>query len=147
MATQRRIGPSRATTPSSPGFFKAIALAVIASWLILSVKADTVAVEINPVSDKFSTKKDPDMPGYPDFHVLAKDKLHVWNDTTLSLTATKPLPGIYQARVGVANGYDDFLLLSNSLSLLYCPSLSYCPLLSANCYSVWQAWFFNNNKL
>ena len=60
--------------------------------------------EVNPVSPKHQTHPDPDMPGLPDFNVLAKDKLSVWDDQRLSLTTERFMPGIYQARVGIANG-------------------------------------------
>jgi hypothetical protein len=60
--------------------------------------------EVNPISPKHQTHPDDDMPGLPDFNVIAKDKLSVWDDERLSLMTTRYMPGIYQARVGVANG-------------------------------------------
>jgi hypothetical protein len=61
--------------------------------------------EINPVWKKFRTVPDNDMPGYPEWSVLAKENLSSWDDETWTLTTTKLMPGMYPARLGVANGY------------------------------------------
>jgi hypothetical protein len=61
--------------------------------------------EINPVWEKFRTVPDDDMPGYPEWSALAKDNLSSWDDETWTLRTTKLMPGIYPARLGLANGY------------------------------------------
>jgi len=65
---------------------------------------DSMPQEINPVTPKFKTVKDPDMPGYPDFRVIAEDNLASWDDNRLELTTTKFMPGMFQTRLGLANG-------------------------------------------
>jgi hypothetical protein len=61
--------------------------------------------EVNPVSAKFMTRPDPGMPPPMDFNVLAKRSLSSWDDDKLTLTSEMFLPGQFQARVPIANGY------------------------------------------
>ena len=59
---------------------------------------------VNPIAPKFSTVPDRGK-SMPDFSVTAKVQLSTWNDTELSLETTRRLPGVYYARVPIANGY------------------------------------------
>jgi hypothetical protein len=61
--------------------------------------------EVNPVAPKFMTKPDPDMPPLVDFSVMSKYNLSSWDDEALALTSKIFLPGQFQARVPIANGY------------------------------------------
>lgn len=61
--------------------------------------------DINPVWEKFGTKADHDMPGYPEWSVLAKHNLSSWDDENWILSSTEPLQGMFPANRGLANGY------------------------------------------
>ena len=62
-------------------------------------------IEIVPVKPKFRTIPDPDMPPQLDFSVLSATNLSSWDDEAMALTSTLFIPGQYQARVPIANGY------------------------------------------
>jgi hypothetical protein len=76
--------------------------------------------EINPVSPKFTTTPDPGMPPPVDFNVMSKRNLSWWDDEELVLTSEIFLPGQFQARVPIANGYvwSYFILLGLYLDTL-----------------------------
>lgn len=77
---------------------------------------DGVPQEINPVTPKFKTVKDPDMPGYPDFGVGAVQSLSSWDDERMVLTTKRFVPGVFQTRLGLGNG------------LVFCYSLLVFPI-------------------
>ncbi len=53
----------------------------------------TIRGEVNPVSEKFATIGDPDMPGLPNFSVLSKDNLSHWEPDSLIMITTRFIPG------------------------------------------------------
>jgi hypothetical protein len=61
--------------------------------------------EINPAWEKFATIPDDDMPGYPDWNVLAKNNLSSWDDGTWTMTVTEMFQHTYQSYHGITNGY------------------------------------------
>jgi hypothetical protein len=61
--------------------------------------------EVNPVSPKFSTIPDADMPGVPNFFVTSKDNLSHWDPNQLIMATSKIMPGISLAGFPIANGY------------------------------------------
>lgn len=88
--------------------------------------ADGVPKEINPVTPKFKTLNDKDMPGYPDFSVGlgVKDNLASWDDEHLVLRTRRFLPGMFQTRLGLGNGLVFFLLLFHNASSSSSPQVS-----------------------
>jgi len=88
--------------------------------------ADIIARgEINPVAQKFATVPDPDMPGVPDLSPLAKTNLSSYDDSSLQLTSTKPMQGIFAANRPVGNGCVHFYTSTQRprWSPLYTPML------------------------
>jgi hypothetical protein len=65
----------------------------------------TIREEVNPVSEKFATIGDPDMPGLPNFSVLSKDNLSHWEPDSLIMTTTRFIPGQSLASFPLDNGY------------------------------------------
>lgn len=61
--------------------------------------------EINPAWEKFAPIPDDDMPGYPDWNVLAKNNLSSWDDGTWTMTVTEMFQHTYQAYHGITNWY------------------------------------------
>jgi hypothetical protein len=72
--------------------------------------------EINPIWEKFGTKADEDMPGYPEWFVLAKHNLSSWDDVNWALSSTEPMHGMYSSYRGMANGCVYFSLCTSNLT-------------------------------
>jgi hypothetical protein len=64
----------------------------------------TIRGEVNPVSEKFATIGDPDMPGLPNLSVLFKDNLSHWEPDSLIMTTTRFIPGQSLASFPLDNG-------------------------------------------
>jgi hypothetical protein len=71
--------------------------------------------EINPVSAKFETVPDENMPGSLNLSLLVKDPFRIWANDNMSLTNTRYLPGLGLAGLPLANGYVYSLLLVGNL--------------------------------
>jgi hypothetical protein len=65
----------------------------------------TIRGEVNPVSEKFATIGDSDMPGLPNFSVLSKDNVSHWEPDSLIMTTTRFIPGQSLASFPLDNGY------------------------------------------
>lgn len=72
----------------------------------------TIREEVNPISEKFATIGDPDMPGLPNFSVLSKDNVSHWEPDSLIMTTTRFIPGQSLASFPLDNGYAPGIVFS-----------------------------------
>ncbi|KAL3427993.1 acid trehalase [Phlyctema vagabunda] len=61
--------------------------------------------EVNPVAQRHRTIPDPDMDPLINFGVLSEAPLCSWDDETMTIMASRFIPGQYQTRLHIANGY------------------------------------------
>jgi hypothetical protein len=78
-------------------------------WAFLSLLSPTACnlafgADINPYLEKFITVPDKDMPGYPEWSVLASKNLSSWDDGNWLLSSTEPMSGMFPANHGLSNG-------------------------------------------
>jgi hypothetical protein len=72
--------------------------------LLLGLCNLALGADINPVLKKFITVPDKDMPGYPEWSVLAKKNLSSWDDGNWVLSSTEPMSGMFPVNHGLSNG-------------------------------------------
>jgi hypothetical protein len=83
----------------------------------LTLAGKNPAKEIEPPEPKFKTTPDPDLPPELNLNVMAKENLSFYDDEHMVLTTTRYMPGMYQVRMPIGNGYVVLQFLSDFSSI------------------------------